>query len=89
MGHRLELHFPGRHQLRLKLSQNGGVLDTLDFSFQGDLDTVLLEGVDKFLKKNRIDLLTLGDISVTGDIDEESSAYKVAHTWIAAVKFRR
>lgn len=59
---------------------------TVDFSFDNNLDTLLIESIDKILKRNRITLTSLKGALVTGDVDKNSSAYKVAKTWVAAFK---
>jgi len=47
---------------------------------------VLITSVDKFLKKNRINALSLKTVRVDGRVDQNSSAYKIALTFIKAWK---
>lgn len=75
-----------RNKLRLKLKEGKQVLDTVDFAFDKNVDTLLIGSIDKFLKRNKIDILSLKTVNVSGDIDKNSSLYKVIQTWIAAVK---
>ncbi len=82
----LIINFKSIGNIALELKQDRKLIDILDFSFKADLDTVLIDTVDKFLKKNRINLLSLNRITIAGDIDKHSSAYTVVKTWISAVK---
>ena len=61
-------------------------IDTLTFEFEANLDSVLIVGVDKILKRNRIDTLSLKTIKVIGKVEKGSSAYKIAQTFIEAIK---
>ena len=81
----LEINFVENGTIELVGYRDGDIIDRLDFSFKSNLDTQLLTAVDKFLKKNRIDLLSFDPISVTGDVDKNSTAYTIVMTWIAAV----
>ncbi|MDP2648106.1 MAG: hypothetical protein Q8P35_02610 [Candidatus Yanofskybacteria bacterium] len=82
----LTVHFLEPKKIRLILTEDDKIFDTLDFSFSINLDTLLIETVDKFLKKNRIEPLSLHRITVAGDVDKNSSAYTVVKTWISAVE---
>ena len=82
----LDIHFTGFKQVRLVLTRDAQQLDAVDFGFDSNLDTVLIDSIDKLLKKNTIDPLTLHSVNVTGDVDENSSAYKVAKACAEAIK---
>jgi hypothetical protein len=71
--------------LRLRLLRGKKILDTVDFGFDKNLDTVLLVSIDNLLKRNKIDIPSLKTIEVASDIDKNSSLYKIVKTWIAAV----
>jgi len=86
MGNSLLINFTGFKQVRLELRTNGASTDAVDFSFDSNLDTLLIENVDKLLKKNTITTSSLQEVKIIGDIDPNSSAYKIAQTWIEAVK---
>ena len=75
-----------RGEVELKLLKGKKLIDALDFSFKGNLDDMLISSVDKILKKNRIETLSLKTIKIEGDVDKNSSAYKIAQTFIEAVK---
>ena len=80
------IHFTGFKQVRLELFQGDQEIDAVDFGFDSNLDTVLIQSVDKILKRNRITTSSLTEVKVVGDVDPNSSAYKIAQTWIEAVK---
>ena len=82
----LIINFKDLGKIGLELKQGRVSIDTLDFSFQGNLDDVLITSVDKFLKKNRINALSLKTVRVDGRVDQNSSAYKIALTFIKAWK---
>lgn len=82
----LTIEFTGFKQVRLVLTQDGKQLDAVDFAFDSNLDTVLIDSIDKLLKKNTIDPLSLHVVNVTGDVDKDSSAYKVAVSCAEALK---
>lgn len=86
MDNTLTISFIGHKHIQLQLNADGQQVDAVDFSFDSNLDTVLIETVDKLLKKNRITILSLREITVAGEVDPNSSAYKIAQTFIEALK---
>jgi len=82
----LIINFTGHKQIRLELEQDEGRVEAVDFSFDRNLDTLLIENIDKILKRNRITALSLGAVKVAGAVDPNSSAYKIVQTWIEAIK---
>jgi hypothetical protein len=82
----LTIEFIGFKQIRLVLTRDGEQLSTVDFSFDSNLDTVLIDSIDKLLKENTIDPLSLHIVNVAGDVDKDSSAYKVAVACAEALK---
>ncbi|MBI2068489.1 MAG: hypothetical protein HYT67_00035 [Candidatus Yanofskybacteria bacterium] len=82
----LVINFVDIGKIRLELKQGRRVEDTLDFSFHGNLDDLLISSVDKVLKENRIEALSLKTVSIGGDVDKNSSAYKIALAFIKAWK---
>jgi hypothetical protein len=82
----LIIDFTGFKQIRLRLLDNDQEIDGVDFSFDSNLDTVLIESVDKLLKKNTITESSLSGVQVVGDVNPNSAAYKVAQTFVEAVK---
>jgi hypothetical protein len=86
MDNTLTIDFAGHKLIQLRLFSDGREIDTVDFSFDSNLDTVLIESVDKLLKRNRITILSLREIAIVGQVDPNSSAYKIAQTFIEAQK---
>ena len=75
-----------RGEVQLRLQDGKRLIDTLTFNFEANLDSVLIVGVDKILKRNRIDTSSLKIIKTTGKVDKFSSAYKIVQTFIEAIK---
>ena len=75
-----------RGEVELKLLNGKRLIDTLTFEFESNLDSVLISAVDKIMKRNRIETLSLKTVKVAGNIEKSSSAYKIAQTFIEALK---
>ena len=75
-----------RGEVELKLLNGKRLIDTLTFEFESNLDSVLISAVDKILKRNRIETLSLKTIKTAGEVDKFSSANKIAETFIEATK---
>jgi len=75
-----------RGEIRLELQKGKVCIDTLTFDFEANLDSVLISAVDKICKRNRIETLSLKTVKVAGNIEKSSSAYKIALTFIEAIK---
>ncbi len=82
----LKIVFKDFGKIRLELVRGRVSIDRLDFLFQGNLDDMLITSVDKILKKNRIETLSLKTVRIGGRVDKNSSAYKIALTFIKAWK---
>ena len=72
--------------MELKLQDGRKLIDSLTFDFEANLDSVLISAVDKICKRNRIERLSLKTIQVLGKVEKSSSAYKIAQTFIEAIK---
>ncbi len=70
----------------LELRDGKKLIDSLTFEFEANLDSVLIAGVDKICKRNRIESLSLKTVKVAGNIEKSSSAFKIAQTFIEAIK---
>lgn len=70
----------------LELMEGKKLIDSLTFNFEANLDSVLIVAVDKICKRNRIETLSLKTVKITGVVDKSSSAYKIAQTFIEAIK---
>lgn len=75
-----------RGEGELKIMDGKKCIDTLTFNFEANLDSVLISAVDKILKRNKISSLSLKTIRVAEDAGKSSSAYKIAQTFIEALK---
>ena len=75
-----------RGEVELKLLEGKKLIDSLTFNFDANLDEVLILTVDKILKRNRIESLSLKTVKVAGNIEQSSSAHKIAETFIEAIK---
>ena len=82
----LIINFKDRGEVELQLKRGRVLTDSLTFDFEANLDSVLIAAVDKILKRNRIDTSSLKTIKVAGNIEKSSSAYKIAQTFIEAIK---
>lgn len=82
----LIINFKDRGNVKLQLKNGRVLIDTLTFSFEANLDSMLIAAVDKILKGNRIERLSLKTVKVAGDIEKSGSAYKIAQTFIEAIK---
>ncbi len=72
--------------MELELRDGKKCIDTLTFNFDANLDSVLISAVDKIIKRNKIDTLSLKTIKAAGKVDKFSSAYKIVQTFIEAIK---
>ncbi|MBI2062422.1 MAG: hypothetical protein HYT64_01900 [Candidatus Yanofskybacteria bacterium] len=84
----LIINFKDRGKVELQLKRGRVLTDILTFEFEANLDSVLISAVDKICKRNRIDTLSLKTIKVAGNVEKSSSAYKIAQTFIEAIKSR-
>ena len=71
---------------RRKGRRDKKLIDSLTFNFEANLDKMLISGVDKILKRNRINPMSLKTIETAGEVDKFSSAHKIAETFIEAIK---
>src|SRR3990167_8573189 len=75
-----------RGEVELKLLNGKRLIDTLTFEFEANLDSVLISAVDKIMKRNRIETLSLKTVKVAGEVDKFSSVHKIVQTFIEAIK---
>lgn len=75
-----------RGEIGLRLKRSRVCIDTLTFDFDANLDSVLISAVDKILKRNKIETLSLKTVKIGGNIDKNSSAHKVALAFCEAWK---
>ncbi len=84
----LIIYFKKIGEVELQLKRGRVLTDTLAFEFEANLDSVLIAAVDKIMKRNKIETLSLKTVKVSGKVNKESSAYKIAQTFIEAIKSR-
>ncbi len=82
----LIIEFKDKKEIELKLLKNKEVLDMLTIKLDIHLDTLLVTSIDKILKRNRIDTLSLSDVRVAGSVEPSSVAYLVAKAIAEALK---
>ena len=75
-----------RGEVELKLQKGKKLIDSLTFDFEANLDSVLISAVDKICKRNKINPLSLKTVKTSGNVEKSSSAYKIAQTFIGAIK---
>lgn len=90
---RLEIRYPALERGRgLKFGQRpllfkGGV-DFETAEYYHDLGNVLITGLDKLLKRNRITPNVIKSYMLYSDLGQDSTSYKVASAFVEALKFR-
>lgn len=73
--------------ISVSLVLGGTPVETFEIPPKGHLDEVLIPTLDDLLKRHRIDPLVLGKATIIAEaIDRNSSAYRIVHTWAAALK---
>ena len=79
----------GERELEVALMDGDRQVDAVDFGFDKNLDTLLIDSIDKFLKRNKIDPLSIQSVQVSPDIDKNSSLYKIVRTFQSALETLR
>ncbi len=70
----------------VKLTRNGEDLDMLMVPLDIHFDTMLVTSIDKILKRNRIEPLSICLVKVGGRVNKSSVAYMMAQAIAAALK---
>ena len=73
----------------LILRRGGSLLDKAQISVDRHFDHFLIEGVDKLLKRNRINPMALNQVVLSGHIDKNSSSHKMATAFLQAINVRK
>lgn len=63
--------------LKLSLHTGKRVIDELILPIDRNLDTQLITGLDKLFRRNRLDRLSLKAVEIGGNIDKNSSSYRI------------
>lgn len=83
----LRITMKDRLFLTVDLIIKGKAAKSAEISISGHLDEVLIPALDTFLRNNRIDPLALGGVTIqAGRVIRNSSAYRIVHTWAAALR---
>ena len=82
----ISITFKPDHHVLVALDAGKDSLGHVDFSFDNNLETLLIETIDKLLKKNRIDPSSLNKVRIGGVIDKNSLAYRIARTVVRAME---
>lgn len=71
----------------LTLKRGKRIVDAVDFEFDKNLDTRLIQGIDFFIKRNKIDIFAFSRFVLGRGVDRKSSMYKILKAWLAGVAF--
>ncbi len=82
----LSVNFFSHEAGELVVKKGGAIIDRLPFNFNRNLEAVLIQGIDKILERNRMDLLSLKKMKVEGVLKSESLSHQLAATFIKALK---
>ena len=81
----LEIRFEQHNRVSLLVKNNTKVIDQADFSFERNLEQVLIAGLDKILNKNKMSLLSLKRVRITGKVRKDSLSYQIAQAFKKAL----
>ena len=73
----------------LILKKGRFLLDNAQVLIDRHFDHFLIEGVDKLLKRNRINPMALNQVVLSGHIDKNSSSHKMATAFLRAINIRK
>ena len=73
----------------LILKKGRFLLDNAQVLIDRHFDHFLIEGVDKLLKRNRINPMALNRVVLSGHIDKNSSSHKMATAFLQAINIRK
>lgn len=86
----LTISSPEYKKVALHLTKGKEDLGIVDFSFDKNLDTLLIDHIDKLLKRNKIDAMCLNAVKIDSSLDKNTSLYKVVKAWqIAFEKYKK
>jgi hypothetical protein len=82
----LAIHFQD-HRLGELIVRKGQItLDRWPFVFERNLGEVLIEGIDKVLERNKMEVLSLKKMKIEGQVGKESLSYQIGTAFIKALK---
>ena len=75
-------------EVELKLLKNRRTIDFITAKYYHDLSDVLITGLDKLLRRNKIDTTTLKSFKIKGNLGQDSTSYKITSALVEALKLR-
>ena len=81
----LEIFFEIHNQVSLIIKNGLKDIDRVDFEFNRNLEHVLISGLDKVLNKNKMSLLSLKRVRITGKVSKNSLSYLIAQAFKKAL----
>ena len=70
----------------IKLLKNGITLDLQTAKYYHDLSDVLITGLDKLLRRNKIDATALKSFKIRGNLGQDSTSYKIVSAFIEGLQ---
>ncbi|OGN11643.1 MAG: hypothetical protein A3C71_00840 [Candidatus Yanofskybacteria bacterium RIFCSPHIGHO2_02_FULL_43_15c] len=81
----LEIVFEKTNSISLVIKRGTRTIDRAGLSFERNLEQVLIVGLDKILNKNRMSLLSLKRVRITGKVRKDSLSYQIAQAFKKAL----
>lgn len=85
----LIINFKDQKNVELELLAEGILVDKVSLSVGPDFDDLLIGGIDKILRKNKMDIASLKIVKVAGKERFYSTAYKIAQAVVSSLMFTR
>jgi len=92
----LEIGYLGGNKIAVNLKSGRQSIETVDFEFDKNLDTLLIDSIDKILKRNKIEISSLKSVKLKEKgtfgtfelqkVDKNSSLYKIVRSFQEALK---
>lgn len=71
--------------IELVLKKDGKIIDRLVLIVDRNLDTLLIESIDKILQRNKIDSTRLKNTTIEGKLDKFSSSHRIIRACVKAL----
>lgn len=81
----LEINFKSNNVFELKIKKGSKVIDQADFEFNRNLEQILIYTLDKILNRNRMPLLSLRAIRITGGALRDTLSCQIAQSFKKAL----
>jgi len=73
-------------EVELKLLKNRRTIDFITAKYYHDLSDVLITGLDKLLRRNKIDATALKSFKIRGNLGQDSTSYKIVSAFIEGLQ---